>query len=104
MATSIFVRVTLLTIVTAATGACSLFEYTPPKPDSTGVVRIGCSKLAGYGKDEMASCDQRAREACDGPIILLDESFGSPPPDPKTGAVTVGQSVSGVARYQCTPR
>lgn len=96
-------RMVILVTVMFAITACSIFEYTPPKPDATGVVRIGCSKQAGYA-DDMAYCDQRAREACDGPALLLDSSFGAPPTDPKTGAVQVGQSMSGVARYQCTPR
>jgi hypothetical protein len=86
------------------TSACSLLDYTPPRPDSTGVVRIGCQKSAQSSADEMAFCDQRATEACDGPALLLDSSFGAPPVDAKTGFHQQGAFVSGVARYQCTPR
>ena len=52
----------------------------------------------------MASCDQKAREACDGPALLLESSFAAPPTDPKTGFTVAGSTRSGVARYQCTPR
>jgi hypothetical protein len=77
---------------------------TPPKPDATGVVRVGCSMMTGGGSDYMASCEQRAREACDGPVLLLDSNFGAPERDPKTGFPIAGGLQSGVARYQCTPR
>lgn len=104
MRTRHLISIAILVVAASSMSACSLFEYTPPKPDATGLVRVGCSKQSGYGADEMAFCDQRAREACDGPALLLDATFGATPRDPKTGAELVGQPVSGVARYQCTPR
>ena len=87
-----------------AIAACSIFDPSPAKPDATGVVRVGCSIMSGGGPDEMASCDQKAREACDGPALLLESSFAAPPTDPKTGFTVAGSTRSGVARYQCTPR
>jgi len=97
-------RTLALVVVSSATFACSIFNPPPPKPDATGAVRVGCSMMTGGGSDAMASCDQRAQEACDGPALLLESSFGPPPTDPKTGFPIAGGSQSGVARYQCTPR
>jgi hypothetical protein len=94
----------VLSLIVGAVSGCSLFDLPPPKPDSTGAVRVSCSMTTGSGSDSMASCDQRAAEACDGPALLLDSSFGAPQTDPKTGFPVAGSLQHGVARYQCTPR
>jgi len=97
-------QVVSIMVIALAISACSFFDVTPAKPDATGVVRIGCSMMSGGGSDEMAFCDQKAREACDGPALLLESTFGAPQADPKTGFPVAGSMRSGVARYQCTPR
>lgn len=95
---------TALLLFTTAVDACSLFQYEPPRPDATGVVRISCSRPAQSSMDAMAQCDQDAREACDGPALELESSFSSTPPDLKTGQVPLGAMDYGTVRYQCTPR
>lgn len=75
--------------------------FPAPRPDATGVVRVGCSAYEPYR--QLDACDQRAATACDGPALMLDASYAPIAPPPNSPSYQV-QQVDVSARYQCTAR